>query len=98
MLVCLHDSNLGPRINWILLKWGKILVCKSSEMVPFRLTEEKEFSEMADCALDAGALGMIVIIDGDEIKSSTFPLPVAFVWDTDHTGLKNLKDYMRSNR
>lgn len=55
-------------------------MCKSSEMVPFRLTEEKEFSEMADCALVAGALGMIVIIDGDEIKSSTFPLPVAFVW------------------
>lgn len=55
---------------------GKILVSKSSEMVPFCLTEEKEFNEMADCALDAGALGMIVIIDGDEIKSSTFPLPV----------------------
>ncbi|KAI8526314.1 hypothetical protein RHMOL_Rhmol13G0298600 [Rhododendron molle] len=77
---------------------GKILVCKSSEMVPFRLTEEKEFSEMADCALDAGVLGMIVIIDGDEIKSSTFPLPVACVWDMDHMGIKNLKDYMRSNR
>lgn len=63
---------------------NKILVCHSRK------------TEMADCALNAGALGMISVVKGDiKLTSRSFPLPVACVTGDD---LEKLKAYMNKNR